>query len=113
MDWDGLTRMIREEDGEGSAVTLMDSIVGQDRVDAMNRDELVHTLKPILAAWNLLPHDILNGMTPVEDFEARNPLPEDDWDDEEDATGEDWGDEPAEAGEPLPVGPGDGGDIEG
>lgn len=113
VDWDGLTRMIREEDGEGSAVTLMDSIVGQDRVDAMNQDELVRTLKPILAAWNLLPHDILNGMTPVEDFEARYPLPEDDWDDEEDATGEDWGDEPAEAGEPLPVGPGDGGDIEG
>ena len=113
VDWDGLTRMIREEDGEGSAVTLMDSIVGQDRVDAMNQDELVHTLKPILAAWNLLPHDILNGMTPVEDFEARYPLPEDDWDDEEDATGEDWGDELAEAGEPLPVGAGDGGDIEG
>lgn len=71
--WDDLTRMIREEDGTGSAVSLMDSIVGQKRVDAMDQDELVRSLKPILAAWNLLPHDILNGMTPVEDYESRYP----------------------------------------
>lgn len=71
--WDDLTRMIREEDGTGSAVSLMDSIVGQKRVDAMDQDELVRSLKPIMAAWNLLPHDILNGMTPVEDYESRYP----------------------------------------
>lgn len=80
-DWDALRRMIREEDGEGTAVTLMDTIVGQERVDAMGEDELVHTLRPILAAWNLLPHDILNGLTPVEDYEARYPI--NDWDEDE------------------------------
>ena len=78
-DWDALRQMIREEDGEGSPVTLMDSIVGQERVDAMGEDELVHTLRPIMAAWNLLPHDILNGLSPVEDYEARYPI--EDWDD--------------------------------
>ena len=77
--WDELRQMIREEDGEGSPVTLMDSIVGQERIDAMGEDELVHTLRPIMAAWNLLPHDILNGLTPVEDYEARYPV--EDWDD--------------------------------
>ena len=45
----------------------------------MGEDELVHALRPIMAAWNLLPHDILNGLTPVEDYETRYPV--EDWDD--------------------------------
>ena len=76
--WDDLTGLILKEDGEGSPVTLMDSIVGQERVDAMGQDELVRALRPIMAAWNLLPHDILDGRTPVEDFEARHPLEDED-----------------------------------